>query len=242
MRRVLLLALLAAAITRSAAQSPAPRPSGVTRWLDSSWRAAPLLSAVVPGSGQLSLGNARGVVYASLELLMWLKREKDRREQASEEGRFRALARDVARVHYATNPPEGEWHPYYEDVRDWIESGEYSQSNTGLVPPTDLRTFNGFLWAQIRPRWPDSLSALTEYEARAVKPEFRWSWRQAQLYWDIYRRSTERRNNLAQSVRNDEIILAANHLISFIDAFTMVRLRAGPTADGGIELRGSFAP
>src|SRR5438552_9545975 len=110
MRRLVFLALLAAAITRSAAQSLAPRPCGVTRLVDSSWRAAPLFSAIVPGSGQLALGNARGVVYGSLELLMWLKREKDRRERATEERRFRALARDVARVHFATNPPEGEWH------------------------------------------------------------------------------------------------------------------------------------
>jgi hypothetical protein len=44
-------------------------------------------------------------------------------------------------------------------------------------------------------------SALAEYERPGIKPEFRWSWRHAQLEWDIFKRKTDQRNDAAGRVR-----------------------------------------
>src|SRR5690349_1136594 len=79
---------------------------------------------------------------------------------------------------------------YYEDMRKYLESGAYSQSTAGsLVPESDAATFNGALWRSVLEHNPDRASALAEYAQRAIKPEYRWSWRNAQLEWDQYKRT-----------------------------------------------------
>jgi hypothetical protein len=196
-----------------------------------------LASAIVPGTGQFLLGEDRFVAYAAVEAAMWLKRRNDRTDQSRQESEFRALARDVARAHFSDARPDADWE-YYENMRKFLESGEYSLSDGALVPETNDSTFNGFIWRSAREHNPDLASALVEYERRAIKPNFRWSWRNAQLEWDLYKRKTEQRNNAAGRVASDLVVITANHVLSMVDAFRSVRLRAYSPPGGGVGLRG----
>ena len=199
---------------------------------------APLVSAVIPGSGQLLQGKARAIVYAGIEALVWYKLYDDRRQQARLEREFRELARTVARSHFAASPRDtSEW-AYYELMRHFLESGAFSMNGSGpLVPEKDTLTFNGSLWAQISERHgTDVAGALREYSERAVPADFQWSWRNAQLQFDIYRRTTDKRNDAAKSVANDLAVLGLNHLFSMVDAFASYRLQFRPRAGGGFDV------
>ncbi len=201
-------------------------------------RFAPVASAIIPGAGQLLMGEDRFIAYAAVEAAMWLKRRNDRADQSRQEREFRALARDVARRNFSANPPDADWE-YYEDMRKFKESGEYSLVDGRLVPETNDTTFNGFIWQSALEHNPDMASALAEYERRAIKPEFRWSWRNAQLEWDIFKRGTDQRNDAAGRVASDLVVIGANHVLSMVDAFRSLRLRAYRPPGGGLGLQGT---
>jgi len=222
---------------------PSSEVMGRTRWRSIPQSAdlrgfAPLASALAPGAGQFILGEDRFVAYAAVEVAMWLKRRNDRADQSRQEAEFRALARNVARAHFSANPPDADWE-YYEDMRKFLESGEYSLVDGRLVPETNRATFNGFIWQTAVEHNADSASALAEYERRAVKPEFRWSWRNAQLEWDIFKRKTDQRNSAAGRVASDLVVIGANHVLSMVDAFRSVRLKAFVPPGGGIGIGAS---
>ncbi|MDB4874161.1 MAG: hypothetical protein JWM41_607 [Gemmatimonadetes bacterium] len=199
---------------------------------------APLVSAIVPGGGQFMLGDDRFVAYAAVELLGWLKYAKDTREQAVQEASFRDLARRVARSSFSSAVPDGDW-TYYESMRDWKASGFYSASAAGpVVPETDQTTFNGYQWNLALHTNPDTASALAQYERLAYKPEFRWDWTNAQLQYDIFKRTTFKRDDAHYAAIQDLIVLGANHVLSMVDAFATFRLSAhtdptGRTSVGG---------
>jgi hypothetical protein len=151
------------------------------------------------------------------------------------------LARNVARAHFSPDPPDADWE-YYEEMRKYLESGEYTLVDGALVPETNDSTFNGFIWRSVREHNPDLASALAEYERRAVKPDFRWSWRNAQLEWDLYKRKTEQRNSAAGRVASDLVVITANHVLSMVDAFRSVRLKAYSPPSGGVGLAGTVRP
>jgi len=200
---------------------------------------APLASAVLPGAGQAMLGNNRGIAYAAVELLTWVQYFQDRRDQATQERARLSHDAHVARAHFSSNPPDGPW-AYYEQMRDFAESGVYSKSTAGVIPETDLSTYNGFEWDVLKRAHPDSLEALALYEQIAIHPDFQWSWRNAGLQWDLFKRTTGLRNDANRRRNRDLEIVLANHFLSMIDAFTTFRLRAEPTADGGASLGVNF--
>ncbi|HTE44646.1 MAG TPA: hypothetical protein VK636_05325, partial [Gemmatimonadaceae bacterium] len=88
---------------------------------------APLISAAVPGGGQLLLGNGRFVVYAAVEAISWWKYRKDRSEVAQQTEAFKQIANGFARAPFSKNPKDGDW-AYYEQMFDRLESGPYSES------------------------------------------------------------------------------------------------------------------
>ncbi|HEY4215929.1 MAG TPA: hypothetical protein VGM67_02265 [Gemmatimonadaceae bacterium] len=185
---------------------------------------APIASAIAPGTGQFILGDDRFVAYAAVELLGWLKFVKDTREQAAQERTFRDLARRVARAAYSPNPPDGNW-TYYEAMRDWPNSGQYTTATDGsVVPTTDITTYNGYQWQLAQQTTPDAASALAQYERLAYKPEYEWSWDNAQLQHDIYNRTTFKRDDAHYAGVEDLIVLGANHFLSMVDAFATFRL------------------
>lgn len=202
---------------------------------------APIASALVPGAGQYMLGHDRFVAYAAVELLTWWKYFKDAREQNRQESLFKELARDAARSHFSTSLPDGGW-TYYEQMRDWMESGRYSKSDNGPVVPEDNdSTYNGSRWKLAQATHVnDPVGALAEYEQLAVKPDFRWSWQNAGFQWDIFKRTTDSRNDAYRAGVTDLAIIAANHALSMVDAFVAFRLQVQPMPNGRTGVGGSL--
>jgi hypothetical protein len=230
---------------------PSDSPSRFGRALDRIplW-AAPIASAAVPGLGQARLGKDRFVAYLATEAYLLLKYIKDDRDGSDNASNFRAIARDVARRNFVTTPgvvpPDTIW-KYYESMEKYLESGFFSMATSGpTVPETDTATFNGAQWVFARRQYAIPLDdpgasalrnyplAVALYESRSVGQAYRWSWRNAQLEQDIYKRTIARSNEAYRHAKYDLIALIANHLLSTIDAFATVRLMQ--TTDGGTRV------
>jgi len=194
---------------------------------------APLVSAVLPGGGQLILGENRFIAYAAVELFGWWQYRKNIHERSRQEAAYKALARSVARSHFSANPPDADW-AYYEQMRDFKESGVYSRTPGGrVVPESDPSTYNGFKWRlALATHSNDSAAALVEYETVAIKPEFRWSWFNAELQYDIFKLTTNSRNDANHAATTNLMIIGANHVLSMVDAFVTFRLRVQPQPNG----------
>ncbi|HEY0994582.1 MAG TPA: hypothetical protein VGD77_01200 [Gemmatimonadaceae bacterium] len=211
----------------------------VPRWT------APIGSLLVPGLGQLRLRQDRFVAYAGAELYLWTKYAKDMRELHRQRQAYKTLARDVARYFFSRTGPDGDW-DYYEVMgKDYLESGAYSIAASGeVVPETDPATYNGHIWRlALRTYWgnPDAPppigsapynEALALYKRRAVPPELRWSWRNSQLERDLYRRAISRANDSFRRATVGGSLIVANHLLSAVDAFVVLRLESVRTPDG----------
>lgn len=213
--------------------APARAPIAGPRVSSATLRYAPIASAIVPGAGQFMFRHDRFVAYAAVEVLSWWKYIKDSQEQNRQEAFFKELARGAARSHFSTSLPDGGW-SYYELMRDWKESGRYSQTDNGpVVPETNDSTFNGTRWRLAQATHiNDPAGALAEYERLAIKPEFRWSWTNAGIQYDIFKRTTENRNDAAHAAVTDLSVIAANHVLSMVDAFVTFRLQVQTGANG----------
>ncbi len=211
---------------------------------DSSWW-VPFTSTVLPGTGQALLGQHRFVAYLAVEAFTLLGYVNQQSEATRERNRYRALASDVARAFFPGSHPIGTW-TYYESMEHYVESGAFDRIPGGaLTPESDETTFNGAMWLLARRTYwrdPNVQPATTSgeyqnsinlYIARAVQPEFSWSWRNAQLEQDLYRRSISRANQAYRDARTQLGWLIANHLLSTVDAFVSLRIRGGAGAQGG---------
>jgi hypothetical protein len=184
------------------------------------------------------LGNGRFISYAAVEFITWLKFAKDVHEKRQEEATFRDIARRSARANFSTSLPDGSW-TYYEAMRDYLQSGNYSLSDTQLEPETDVTTFNGYTWQVAQMTTDSPQAALAQYVARAAHPDFLWSWQNAQLQYDRFVRTTENRNDAARSMTRDLTVIGLNHVLSLVDAFATFRLEVRPQADGRMVIGAS---
>lgn len=232
-----------------AARGPGTAPSQLEdSWIPAADRfppaAAPLASAVLPGLGQAMLGQHRMVVYLAAEGYFWSQYVVQSREYRRQRNAYRTLARNVARYSFSRTGPEGSWQYYEAMGGDFIESGAFSLAEGGAtVPETDPETFNGDLWIRAQrlqgiggqtppPSDPAYQRALAFYEARAVPANLRWSWRNALLERDLFKRAIGDANDSFRRATMARGILIANHLLSAIDAFAAVRLSAPVAPDG----------
>jgi len=200
---------------------------------------APLASLVLPGVGQARLRQGRAIAYLATEGFLLLQYGKDLREGHRNEREYRDIARTIARRNFAAAPPDTVWQ-YYEKLTEYVESGVFTAATSGpTLPEADTTTYNGFQWLLARRQFgvPDDPSergtdryerALSLYETRAVPQAYRWSWRNAQLEKDLYTRTISRTNDAYRRATLDLSAVIANHLLSAIDAFAMVRLSASP--------------
>lgn len=214
---------------------------------------AVLASAVVPGTGQAWLGQDRFVAYLAIEAYAWARYVADAREGHQARTAYRNLASQVARRPFSAVRPVGDF-DYYERMEKFAESGAFDAIPGGeLDPEPDSTTANGAIWLLARqtywtnPSVPpprDSTEykfALEFYRERAVGPEYRWSWSNAQLEYAEYRRTIRRSNNAYRSSLEDLGLVIANHALSTVDAFITVRLRRRVDVDGQrFELTGSL--
>jgi len=226
----------------AAAPSPSWRPKlGVpSLTLQQRRTLAPIASAVIPGSGQWLLGQNRALGFLAVEAIAWWRYTTDIHQRTLQEERFKDIARRVARAPFSPSPPDGDW-AFYERMRDYLESGQYSMTDTGpVVPETDPSTFNGSRWALAQATNANPADQLAEYERTAAKPDFRWSWKNNQFQFDIFKRYTEKRNDADRAATRDLLVIGANHIISMVDAFTTMRLQVRSEADGRVSVGSSF--
>jgi len=206
---------------------------------------SPIASAVLPGAGQYILGQDRFIGYFAVEVLAWLQYAKNVREQGAQEAEFKLLARRVARAGFAAGSPDqlpdGDW-AYYEKMRDYDESGSFSLTIGGpILPEANAQTYNGSRWQLAQATFSTRDGALAEYMRTAVRPEFAWSWKNAQLQFDLYKRTTDKRNDAYRAGLADLMVIGANHALSMIDAFTTVRLRASSDRPGITSIGASIS-
>ena len=208
---------------------------------------APVASLVMPGAGQAALRQTRGVAYVAAEAYAWVQALEFRREANRSRAEYRRSATNVARAPFGATR-DTSW-AYYEALEERIESGRYNATPGGpLTPETDTSTYNGNTWYQLRALYwdpetqiptadPRYQRALRDYEVRAVKDDFRWSWRNRQIEWDVYKNDIARENQLSRDVTMTLVVIGANHLVSAIDALASVRLREfrGPQGEQRIE-------
>lgn len=234
----------------AAGRPPDDQPPAGSPW----W--TPLASAALPGAGQAVLKQDRFVAYMAVEGYFWLRFFADRREGLRQRDAYRQLADDVARAYFTGDKPVGNFE-YYERMEHFIESGVFDAVPGGsLEPETDTTTFNGSIWLLARrtywtdpnaPPPPDSpayLRAEALYRDRAVLPEYRWSWRDAQLEQDLYRRTISRSNEAFRRAVQDLGVVLANHVLSTVDAYVAVRLQrsATPGRDYGLSITIPWEP
>jgi hypothetical protein len=219
-----------------------PRP----RW----W--APLASAAAPGAGQAVLGQKRWLPYLALELWAWIQYIDARREGGRHRREYQLLALDVARSRFPGPHPAGDFE-YYEHMLKNPESGDFDLVPGGQIDPeTDTTTYNGRRWLDARRLYwknpsnappvdsPLYLSAIEFYEVNAIPAQYRWSWRSAQLEYDVFRR-TIAHSNVAYKRSVEYLgVIIANHALSAVDAFVTLRLRTREGMPGYLELEGEL--
>ncbi len=217
---------------------------------------APLVSAALPGGGQALLEQDRALAYLAVEAYGWLRFASDVREARGQRDGYRKLAARVARANLSETRPVGDFE-YYERMENFVESGVFDASAAeGVQPETDPESYNGFIWLRARttffedPAAPPPVesdayaAALDYYDGRAIKPEFRWSWRNAQLEQDVFRRTISRSNEAFRRSIQDLGVIIANHALSTVDAYISVRIRnLGRVSEGvGIEASLPWSP
>jgi hypothetical protein len=206
---------------------------------------APLASAVMPGTGQARLGQDRFVAYMAVEGFLWVRYLTDRRAGTDARNAYRDIAMRVSRAGFPGPKPQGNFE-YYERMEHWVASGRYdSDPGAGFSPETDTTTFNGKMWSIARttywsdPKTPPPIgsaayvAALNFYQQNAVTDDFSWSWRNAPLHQDVYRRSVRASNDGFRHAAEDIGAVIANHVLSTVDAYISLRLRLGDATDSG---------
>jgi hypothetical protein len=214
---------------------------------------AGLRSLLVPGLGQLALGNRRGWAYAGLELLGWLW-YFDRRVKGTDLRReYRDYAWQKARLQSGPRV-DGDF-DYYEVMSQWERSGHFDLDlgREGTQPELNPSYYNGLIWTRALgifsvgqssgPGDPEYESAIRYYEQYAYGTGFLWNWTETPggrlTYADIIRKSDDR----FRQARNAVGFVIANHLVSAADAFVSgrtgldIEARVGPGMGGsGVTL------
>lgn len=211
----------------------------------------PLVSLLVPGGGQGLLGQQRGVAYAAAEVYLVAQAVTAQRDGARDRREYRRIAAEVARNAFGGSRPTGPWE-YYELLEKYDVSGVYDRIPGGdLDPETDESTYNGRSWRDARETfWVDPdvppprtsaeyQRALTFYRDRAVRDEYRWSWRDALNQKDLYVQAVAASNRNYKRALNFGTVVGANHLASMIDAYITVRVRRyGGAGVAGLRVDG----
>ena len=198
----------------------------------------PLASLIIPGTGQLLGHQDRGAVYLAAEVYLLSRYLQLDHEAMSEQRRFQSLAFEVARRQYGPMRRDTIFE-YYEQMERFTESGNYdADPGAAFVPERDPRTYNGSVWLLARrtywvdpavppdPTSPQYWKALQFYQARAVGPNFQWSWRDHSLEHEVFRDFIKRSDNAFRRAQNQIGLLLANHVVSAVDALISARMTA----------------
>ncbi len=131
-------------------------------------------------------------------------------------------------------------------MEKYVESGVFTRLPGSVLPETDVATYNGWLWGDVKQRYAvgadvqtdngtaDYRRAINEYLERAIREEYRWSWRNAELEQDIYRGAIRNKNQANRDAMSNLRLVLANHLLAMLDALVTLRL-SGRLGAGGNE-------
>ncbi|PYP10031.1 MAG: hypothetical protein DMD59_07010 [Gemmatimonadetes bacterium] len=212
----------------------------------------PLASLLVPGTGQLLAHQDRGAVYLAAEVYLVSRFLQLDHEAMAEARRFQDLAFDVARRSYVPMRRDTIFE-YYEQMERFAESGSYdTDPGPAFVPEADSLTYNGAVWLLARrtfwedpnvspdPTSPPYWRALQFYQARAVGPNYLWSWRNHSLEHEVFRDYIKRSDTAFRRAQNQIGLLLANHVLSAVDALISARMSAA--AGRAAEMRTTVSP
>jgi hypothetical protein len=201
--------------------------------------ARPLCSALIPGTGQLMGGRERGALYLVAEAFLLTRVLGLNDEGRRERDRYRELSWLVARGPYQPTVPDTVFE-YFEQMGRYVESGPFdADPGPAFEPPTDEQTYNGQIWALAQrtyfpdvgtpppPDSPEYQRAVAFYTARAIGPNFQWSWRNAALEQDLYRQTIHQSDDAFRAATQNLGLLLANHALSAVDALVSERLSRG---------------
>lgn len=215
----------------------------------------PVLSFVIPGTGQLVREQTRGWAYLALETVGWVVYADRRRSAGRYRDQYRDLAWETARATTGERI-DGDF-AYYERLTQWERSGHYDSDPgaPGIQPETDVSTFNGSIWDRARRIYgvqstdTDAAgyqAALEYYGDQAYEDVFVWDWTghadARERFGSLIRTSDARFQHATIALG----LLFANHLISAADAFVSVRglsLELAPVVVGTeIRVRWEWTP
>lgn len=218
---------------------PAPPERRLPRESTGRIARATVMSALVPGAGQFYVGQRRGWVYLTLEVIAWGFWIDRRSAGADARDRYRDFAWDEARIHDGPRV-DGDF-DFYETLSNWERSGAYDvdPASAGVQPESDVATFNGTIWRRAEGLYlpggadtpesdPGYLRALGYYADFAYADGFLWDWRGSGEARETYAgliRSSDDRYREATNVMG---AIIANHVVSAVDAFLSSRGMALP--------------
>ncbi len=200
-------------------------------------------SLAAPGLGQYRQGQRRWLAYAALEaaaVVAFLGARSDARDLRRD---YRDFAWNAARHGLSAAPRTDGDFDYFERLSRWSASGRWDADplRAGIQPETDPTTWNGSVWAlaleifnvdaQAPEGSPRRARALAYYHERGYGPPFLWAWSSAadrERYGNLIAASDDRFRDARLALG----LLAANHIVSALDAFASARLAALPDGAG----------
>jgi hypothetical protein len=213
-----------------ALQGAQPPPQVASAW-------AVIASAVLPGAGQAMLRVERFVPYMAFEAYSWAQYTAHSREYRRHRNAYQELSSRVARSPFTIVFPQGDFE-YYERMQHFAQSGRLEVVSGGFLDPEpDTTTFNGSVWLLARRTFwqnvdvtPDTSTlewkrAADFYLRRAYYQPFQWSWINAPLEFDDFRRLIRRSNDSNRKSLQDLGAIIGTHMLSAVDAYVTVRLR-----------------
>jgi len=196
-------------------------------------------SLAVPGLGQLVRGRHHGWTYVISEAFLITTYGVASAAGNRHRDLYRDLAFVIARGPFAPTIRDTTFE-YFEQMGKFLESGPFdTDPGPLLVPPSDERSFNGSIWALAqrtffpdpdRPPPRDSpayQAAEAFYRARAIGPNFQWSWLGSEGEQRRFRSAIEASDRAFQRGTVVLGFVVANHLLSAIDALIATRSGGG---------------
>ena len=195
-------------------------------------------SAILPGAGQYYADADRWVPFIALEGWAWMKYLQRKDHGRDLEGRYREIARLVAR-RIGTDARRDSVFTYYEAMGEFRESGLFDADplTAALEPEGDTLTFNGVIWRRatrffFRGNTVPPVSsaeyerAIAYYRANAIPPAYVWSWRNSDLEFEEFKETISRSDEAFRSATRMLGVIFANHLVSAVDALVLARVQA----------------
>ena len=207
-----------------------------------------LYSLVIPGAGQRSLGQKRGLAYLALEAIAWVEFARARSDGGRLRDEYRTLGWDFARTFDGARI-DGDFQ-YYETLTKFARSGAFDadMSTVGIQPESDPGTFNGSIWALAMdiffsqgsapgPGDPSFERALDFYRDRGYGEEFLWDWTGNTAEQGRFGRLIRESDNRFHRSSVMAGVLLGNHLVSALDAFLSARVLAATSGVLDLNLR-----